>query len=223
MTDDNADRGSETPAATEPADDGGKKHSESAAWRLVAIARGTYDFKISTEGEPFCVPKTGPRVVYLLRGGRHSLRAELADSFTVEYRKVPGQAALADALLVLEGAAANEDPVPLHTRVATVGGVTYVDLGDTKGRAIQIADGCWEVIDSPPVWFRRSALTAALPEPVHGGYVRELWEHVHVREADQPLVLASLIAALIEDIPASGPRATRRAGRGQDHRRSSAR
>jgi hypothetical protein len=54
---------------------------------------------LSDAGEVFAVPRDGPPVVRLLRGGRHSLRAELSHLYAVEHRAVPTHAALADALL----------------------------------------------------------------------------------------------------------------------------
>ena len=49
----------------------------------------------------------------------------------------------------------------------------------------------WQVRDSTPgVWFRRTRLTGALPVPVAGGDLGELWQMLNITEADRPLVLA---------------------------------
>jgi hypothetical protein len=176
------------------------KKGDAAAMRLVGMAREKYTFLISEAGEPFAIPKAGPTVVRMLRGGRHSLRAELAHRYAVEHQTVPSQQALADALLVLEGGTLRSTPVPLHVRVATVDNVVFLDLGDDTGRAVRIRDGAWEVIEQPldGVYFRRSPLTAPLPVPAYGGQVARLWDFVNFAEADRPLILAALIHALIE-------------------------
>jgi hypothetical protein len=76
-----------------------QRRADAAAMRLVAIARAGHTFMLSDAGEVFAVPRDGPPVVRLLRGGRHSLRAELSHLYAVEHRAVPTHAALADALL----------------------------------------------------------------------------------------------------------------------------
>jgi hypothetical protein len=123
------------------------------------------------------------------------------------------QQALADALLVLEGMAQDQDPDQVHLRVATADGVVWLDLGDAAETVVRIdADG-WQVVrDGVPVLFRRTGLTGALPNPQsashasrasHNSYLSlgtfdPLWWHINVATADRPLVLAWLIAALID-------------------------
>jgi hypothetical protein len=105
-------------------------------------------------------------------------------------------------MLTLEGRAAAQPVVPLHVRVASVDGAHYIDLGDETGRVIRIADGTWKMQQPPAgVYFRRSQLTAPLPEPQLGGCVDALWQFVNFTKADRPLILAFLIHALIEPQP----------------------
>jgi hypothetical protein len=61
----------------------------------------------------------------------------------------------------------------------------------------------WQIVrDGVPVLFRRTQLTGVMPEPDHGGDLELLWNHLNVSQADRPLVLAWLIAALIApDVP----------------------
>jgi hypothetical protein len=94
--------------------------SQAAAMRLVGIALERYTFLTSQTGEPFAIPNGGPQVARLLRGGKHSLRAELSYAYVLEHQAVPSQQALADAMLTLEGRAASQPVVPLHVRVASV-------------------------------------------------------------------------------------------------------
>ena len=72
---------------------------KSVATQLVDLADTRWHFGISTEGEAFALPHTGPQVVRMLTGSR-SIRAELADLFQETTGKVAGQQALADAVLV---------------------------------------------------------------------------------------------------------------------------
>lgn len=183
--------------APDDQEEGGRK---SAATVLVEQALNLYDLGVSTDGEPYALPRTGPRLVRMLRGSRTSLRAQLArEDFTATGKAAPQQA-LADALLVLEGQALDCDPKPLHLRVADHAGRTYLDLGDATGRAVEVDGTGWRMVASSPVLFRR-VLTAPLPEPARSGSLAGLWELLNVALADRPLVLAWLVAALSPEIP----------------------
>jgi hypothetical protein len=141
------------------------------------------------------VPLDGPRVARPLRGGQGSLRAELAAAYFADAGRAASQQALTDALLTLEGIARDGDPVPLHLRVAEHGGGLVLDLGDPTGRAVCLDAAGWRVVERSPVLFRRTAATGALPEPIRGGDLDELWTMLNVAEPDRPLVLAWLLVS----------------------------
>ena len=198
-----------------PVEDGTAER-RSAATVLVDLALDMFDLGISEDGEPFATPRSGAaHVARRLRGGKRSLRAELANLYRKTQGKVPPQQALADALLVLEGIAQECDPAPLHLRVAEAEGAAWVDVGDTSGRVIRIYPGGWSIEDAAPVIFQRTELTSALPYPIHGGNIAELWEFLNVKEADRPLLLAAAVAAYIPDIPHPIPAFTGEQGTGK--------
>ncbi len=172
-----------------------------AATALADLASARYEFMISSDDEPFAVPREGPRIVRLLRGGKNGLRPELSKTYRKETGKVPPQQALADALLALEGDARDTDPVELHHRVAWHDGAIYLDLGDVTGRVIRVSPSGWYVQNDSPILFRRTALTGVLPEPRRGGDLSALWKWINVQEDDRVLLLGYLVAALIPDIP----------------------
>ena len=182
----------------EPDTAGGKK-GPSVATELVHLAEARFEFGISDEGEPFAVPKSGVRIVRMLRGNG-SLRAELSRAYFQQHRKVAAQGALADALMVCEGLALEKNPSPLALRVARTDEVTWVDLGEVKGRIVKIDASGWSVIQQAPMLFRRTALTGVMPEPQGGGSLEELWDLLNVTPRYRPIVLAVLVAALIPSI-----------------------
>ena len=182
-------------------EDGEGQSKKSASTILVDLARDQYSFGVSDAGETFAVPVAGPKVVSLLRGGKTSLRRQLARQYFELTGKAAPQQALADALLVIEGLAQDEEESVLHLRVADHGGAIWLDLGDHSGRAVRISDKGWTIENEPPVLFRRSALNSVLPDPVHGGDLGELWSWLNVTEEDRPLILAWLIAAMFPDVP----------------------
>ncbi len=180
--------------------DGGGRTS--VATELIGLALGRYNLGRTPSGEPYAVPKSGPRLVRALRGGTGSLRAELAAAYYANTGKGASSAALADALVTIEGQAINAGRVEeLHLRIAKHGSDLWLDLGDDTGRAVRLRLDGWLVTDEVPVLFRRTALCGALPDPVGGGGLDDLWQVLNVRDADRPLLLAVLVSALLPDIP----------------------
>ena len=173
----------------------------SAATTLVQLAEEHYTFGVSSTGEPFGVPRDGPKVVSMLRGGKTSLRALLAREYFTRTGRTATQQALADALLVIEGIAQDAEESELYLRAAQHDGALWLDLGDLTGRAVKVTSNGWSVEDEPPVLFKRTTLTGPLPEPERGGSIDDLWSWLNVAEDDRPLVTAALIAALFSDQP----------------------
>jgi hypothetical protein len=173
----------------------------SIATQLAEIARELYAFGVSDLGEPFAIPREGPRVVAMLRGSKTSLRALLSREYFTRMGRVPTQQALTDALLVVEGFAQEQEPSRLFMRCAEHDGALWLDLGDQTGRAIRITARGWSVEDEAPVLFKRTALTGQLPEPKPGGSLEDLWTWLNVGEGDRPLIAAELVARLFSDVP----------------------
>ncbi|MFE6691928.1 ATP-binding protein [Streptomyces sp. NPDC057743] len=184
---------------------GGEKMS--VADQIIAMADSRYEFGTSDAGDLYAVPKDGPRIARLLRGGRISLRAELARTYYGLHNKAASSSALADAMLAIEGRAQAEDPVPLHLRVAPLGkrpehGLV-LDLGRADGTVVTITREGWSVApaaEGQPL-FRRSQLTQPLPVPVSGGSLRELRGLLNVTDESWPLMVSWLVSGLVPGIP----------------------
>jgi hypothetical protein len=173
---------------------------------LVDLAQAEYTFHQEPDGSPFALPVKGPKVARPLRGGRASLRAELAAAFVEDHGKPPSSNALGDALMALEGFAMREEPTQTHLRVAKLGDRIIIDLG--TDRFVHVTPLGWTVADhSGSVVFRRTELSGMLPEPVrvewlpNGGSLEKLWRSLNVSPDHRLLVLAWLISAFVPDIP----------------------
>jgi hypothetical protein len=174
---------------------------KSASTELVEIACERYEFGLGDGGETFAVPNTGPRVALMLRGGKTSLRAQLARDYYSRTGRAAGQQALADALLVIDGMAQEKEEEILFLRAARLDGALWLDLGDQAGRAIRITGEGWSVEETAPVLFKRTALNGPLPDPERGGDLSALWQWLNVAEPDRPLVIAWLVAVLFPAVP----------------------
>lgn len=175
--------------------------TDNAATTLIKLAKDRYRLGIMSTGDAYGVPIDGSNVVRLLRGGRRSLRAELAAAYYAKYQAAAPAQALADALLVLDGEAQALAPVDVALRVAGTGdGKLVLDLGDDEGRAVVIDTTGWQVVPTSPVLFRRTKATLPLPLPTDGdlGALRRL---LNIRDEFWPLILAWLVAALFDELP----------------------
>jgi hypothetical protein len=167
----------------------------------VALANDRYRLLRGDDGRPYATLRTGPAVAYSLRG-REALRKRLAGLYFATHGAAPGGSALTDALTVLEGQAEAADPEPVALRVAPAGErIVVLDLAGEDGRCVIVDPTGWRLVERSPVLFRRSALTAPLPEPTRGGSLEGLRALLNVDEARFRLVVAWLVAALLPDIP----------------------
>lgn len=177
----------------------------SQATELVNIGLRDYRLGQSEQGEPFAVPRRGPCIALLFRGGRgaSSLGADLARAFFQQHGKAASATARTDALATLEGFALQEDPTPLALRVAHSEQGLVLDLGGKDGRVVLVTPTGWRILPQSPsdVLFRRTRLTQPLPDPDPDGDVAELRRLLNVPDGDWPLLLGYLLAALFPDIP----------------------
>jgi hypothetical protein len=84
----------------------------------------------------------------------------------------------------------------VHLRVASHSGDLYVDLCDRDWHVIRITGAGWQVVQSPPVRFRRSPGMLPLPFPERGTPIGALRPFLNVTDVDFTLVVAFILAAL---------------------------
>jgi hypothetical protein len=86
----------------------------------------------------------------------------------------------------------------VHLRVGTHSGDLYIDLCNRDWQAIRITGAGWQVVQSPPVRFRRARGMLPLPFPERGTPISALrpFLNINVTEAEFILVVAFILAAL---------------------------
>jgi hypothetical protein len=176
----------------------GATEEESQATRLVALAHAAGATLFHTpDGEAYAsIVVEGHTETWPLKV--KSFRRWLARLFYAEYDKTPGSQAIQDALGVLEGKALFDGPeVPVYTRLAEHNGVIYLDLANERWQAVEITASGWQVVEAPPVKFRRTKGMLPLPEPVPGGSLAALHPFVNLAsDEDWRLLVSWLLAAL---------------------------
>ena len=121
----------------------------------------------------------------------------LSRQYYITIKRSPNSQAVADAVNTIEGIALYDGgEQSVHTRVAEHNGVIYIDLTDAAWRAVEVTAAEWQVIENPPVRFRRAKSMLPLPVPIGGGSVDKLRSLINVSDADWPLVVAWLLAAM---------------------------
>ena len=129
-------------------------------------------------------------------------RQWLARLYYKKTNSAPSNDARLQALNIIEAQANFDAPVrTVAVRVATLGGKIYLDLCDEAWRVVEISPGGWQVINNPPVRFRRSAGMLPLPLPTRGGSVNSLRNLLNVGRSDDDsaeftLIIAWALAAL---------------------------
>lgn len=115
--------------------------------------------------------------------------------------KTPRAASLADAFSTLNGIARHDGETHnVYLRVAVDGADGYyLDIGDDEWRAIQITRNSWQIINEPPVRFRRTKGAKAIPIPQKGGTLADLKSLVNISDEDDFLLVAVLIECLRPD------------------------
>ena len=180
--------------AEENGDAGGRGPSQADI--LIHLAQEA-DLFHSPDGNGFAdLEIKGHRETWPLRA--RGFRRWLARLFYEATGGAPSSEALRSALNVIEAKAQFDAPERVvHVRVAALDGKLYLDLGDEMWRAVEIDVSGWQVIDNPPVRFRRAAGMEALPAPARGGSIEVLRSFLNVgSNADFVLVVAWALAVL---------------------------
>lgn len=178
----------------EPAGAEGERGKTQSA-RLVELAADADLYK-TPEGEPFAdVWREGHRETYAIR--ERGFRDWLAHRFYQAEGRAPSNNAMGDALSVLEGRARFEGCTrEVSVRVAHADGCLYLDLGRDNWEAVEVSCLGFQVIQNPPVRFRRPKGLLPLPVPEEGGDLAELWDVLNIHGDERALVLAWLVMLL---------------------------
>lgn len=193
-----ASTNSQKPARTSDDDDPGTKKTDF----LMRIVSQFKAFQDEENGETFLrMPRDGHIETWPLRG-RHFRHYVMKEFHYITEETIPRDR-LDGVLSVVEARAADEPAVALSRRFArTPDGAIWLDLCDNDWRAVRIDGAGWDVVNEPPIVFRREPHMRPLPEPVADGDPRKLLSLINIqREEEQMLLLVWAATALIPGWP----------------------
>jgi hypothetical protein len=81
----------------------------------------------------------------------------------------------------------------------------YLDLGDVTGRAVKITSAGWDIIEDPPVRFRRPYGMLPLPDPERGGSLNEIWRFVNIRDQHDRMLFKAWLRACVRPLGRTAP------------------
>jgi hypothetical protein len=181
---------------------GNEKDKPSQADILIRIATGeAYLFHDEARDGYASLPINGHRETWPLRS--KFFKQWLVRRFYEQTEKSPNNEAIRQALNVIEAKAVFDGPeIKLNLRVAEHEGALWYDLANKAWQAVKITPDGWEIVDNPPILFRRYKNTAAQVLSKPGGKLDLLKKYVNLRdEADWLLLYALIVHAFIPGVP----------------------
>ena len=127
----------------------------------------------------------------------------LSKLFWDKFKKPINQEGLSSVIRIIEAKACFGDSQhKLFNRIARHQGAILYDLSDEKNRAVKITSEGWEIIDNPPILFKRHSHQQPQSEPSLNGDVRNFLKFVNIKDENHEiLLLVWLISCFIPDFP----------------------
>jgi len=153
-------------------------------------------------GTPYAaIPEKDHRAIWPCKS--NSFRTWLAREYYRQKRAAPDQNSINSALAVLEGKACHEgQKLQLHNRVAWHDDAIWYDLTDDRWRTVRISADGWEIVEKPPILFRRYNHQHSQVTPAASSDLKELLQFFNMPDKQHELLLlVYIISCLVPDIP----------------------
>lgn len=179
---------------------GGDKAS-TVAQRLIGIGERCELFH-DERSDGYAVA-TDDGIQRILRLRSDGFRRWLRNRYYRETRRAVNDVAIGEAIAHLEAKAEFDgERHTLHNRFAEKDGAVYIDLCDERWRVARVTAEGWEVLDLPPILFRRYSHQQPLPQPERGGNLADLKPFLNVQDdADLNLAAAWLVTSPFSSVP----------------------
>jgi energy-coupling factor transporter ATP-binding protein EcfA2 len=143
---------------------------------------------------------SGVNVTMPLRG--QVFKSWLANLLWCNEEKAPGIQAVYSALNILIAKANSDgDKYTLYNRVAPADDGFWIDMCDCRWRAIKVTRENWQIVENPPVLFKRYSHQLPLPEPADRGDPWKLLDFINISSDDEATRLTLLTTAISLFIP----------------------
>lgn len=132
-----------------------------------------------------------------------AIKRWLASEVYRTQKKAPGAEVIKSILAVLEGKSRFDgEEVNLQNRIAWKNDELYYDLANKEWQAIKINKNDWEIVDKPPILFKRYSHNKAQTIPAKNGDVKLFLNYINITNSEHRLLLLIfLVACFIPEIP----------------------
>lgn len=158
-----------------------------------------------TANEPFvALTIDGHKEVWSIGGDDFKSWLELL--YYMESNKPAKKESVAQAISVLNAKARfdSKNAVSLGTRVVKSEHAFWYSLSNADWQAVKITADGWEIVNDPPIMFKRYRHQHSQCQPQKGGDVRRILKYVNLKSMDT-LFLCWLVCCFVSDIPHAMP------------------
>lgn len=128
------------------------------------------------------------------RCGTKNVKDLLSYEFYKKYKKSIGSEVVKNVISIFDGSAKFDgDKKTLFNRVALVDGVIWYDLTNSDWQAVKITNKGWEIVNEPPILFKRFSHQHAQVLPVAGGSIYTLFNYINISRDDHKILLIVLL------------------------------
>jgi len=181
--------------------DGPKKSQASLLVEQIESDTNIFLFHDETKSAYIKVNVDGHQELWKARSKQ--FKSWLAKVFWEKNNKAANSDAINTALNIVDGKCNFDGPeVKLANRATWVNDVLWYDLSDEKWRAVKITNQGWELVDLPPILFRRYGHQQAQVVPETKGDIKDILKYVNIQDEKQKILfLVYVVACFIPDFP----------------------
>jgi len=146
----------------------------------------------------------GHREVWLIDGG--DFVTWLNNLYYNAEKKPAKKDSLSQAKEVLKARAVfeNTKAIPLETRVAQLDNAFWYNLSNDDWNAVKITKDGWEIVDNPPILFRRHRHQKCQYQPSKNGDIRKILNYINLQD-NHTMFLCWLVCCFVPNIPHAMP------------------
>lgn len=126
--------------------------------------------------------------------------------YYTEKKSTAQKASVSQAKELLEAKALfdNTEAIPLETRVARQNNIIWYNLSNENWQAVKITENGWEIVNDPPILFKRFSHQKRQLSPKEGGKIQRILKYVNLQE-NHTLFLCWLVSCFIPGFPHTMP------------------
>lgn len=169
---------------------------------LISIAEANASLFHDEKGEGFAVIKVSEHNEIWSLSSSH-FRQFLVHQYYIQTNYSHSKESVNQAIEVLKAKALFDCPEhKLSLRVARHEDTIYYDLANDQWQAVKITANGWQVVDNPPILFRRYQNTKTQVTPERGGSIELLKKYINLKNEEEWTLLDAIVATFfIPEIP----------------------